>query len=260
MAAGVAVNMDGVGTGHMHGSLGDVDGDGRLDLLVTDLSYQSLYRSIGPCQYEDVVARSGVRRLMDGAESWGAVLEDLDNDGDLDLFAANGGADTLTPKLPTLLVNDGKGNFTDASKKAGSYFLGKRSGRGVAFGDFDDDGRIDIVVSHLDGEGKPVLLRNVTENGNHWLGVRLKPTRSPSEPVGAEVRVTTSDAGGEKTQLRVFQRSTSYLSVNDPRLHFGLGKATRVDRLEVRWPSGTVQSLTGLAADRYLAVTEPAAR
>ncbi len=251
--AGVAVNLDGVGTGHMHASLGDVDGDGLLDIFVTDLSYQSLYRAIGPGVFEDITEKSGVRRLMDGAESWGGGLYDLDNDGAVDIFAANGGADTLVEKKPTLLVNDGAGHFTDASAGAGAYFQGKRSGRGVAFGDFDNDGRIDIVVSHVDLKATPALLRNVTENSNHWLGVALKPTRSPSEPVGALVRAT---AGG-KTQVRVFQRAQSYLSQNDPRLHFGLGKSAKVDALEIRWPSGVVQTLRDVPADRYITVTEP---
>ncbi|HVO50256.1 MAG TPA: CRTAC1 family protein [Thermoanaerobaculia bacterium] len=252
-AAGVAVNLDGVGTGHMHASLGDVDGDGLLDVFVTDLSYQSLYRAIGPGRFEDVTEKSGVRRLMDGAESWGGGLYDLDNDGAVDIFAANGGADTLVLKKPTLLMNDGAGHFRDASAGAGDYFEGKRSGRGVAFGDFDDDGRIDIVVSHVDLKGTPALLKNVTANGNHWLGVALKPTRSPSEPAGALVKAT---AGG-KTQVRVYQRAQSYLSQNDPRLHFGLGKAAKVDTLEIRWPGGAVQTLRDVPADRYVTVTEP---
>jgi enediyne biosynthesis protein E4 len=251
-AAGVAVNLDGVGTGHMHGTLGDVDGDGRVDLLITDLSYQSLYRATGSCQFEDLTARSGVKALMNGAESWGAGLEDFDNDGDLDLFAANGAADTMTLKRPTLLVNDGRGSFSDASRTAGDYFQGLRSGRGAAFGDFDDDGRIDIVVNHVDLTAAPVLLRNVTANSNHWIGVTLKPTRSPSEPVGATVTVT---AGG-KRQVRVYGRWRSYLSTNDPRLHFGLGRAERVERLEVRWPSGSVQVLEDVVPDRYLTVVE----
>jgi len=255
--AGVAVNLDGVGTGHMHGALGDVDGDGWLDILVTDLSYQSLYRATGPCQYEDVTARSGIRRLMDGAESWGAGLYDFDNDGDLDLFAANGAADTPTLKRPTLLVNDGHGRFTSGANTAGDYFQGTRSGRGVAFGDFDDDGKIDIVVNHVDLKGTPVLLRNVTVNGNHWLGIQLKPTRSPSEPVGATVVVTTSGPQGDRRQTRVFGRSQSYLSVNDPRLHFGLGAATKVESVEIRWPSGITQMLRDVPAGAYLTVTEP---
>ncbi len=248
--AGVGVNLDGVGTGHMHGSLGDVDGDGLVDLFVTDLSFQSLYRAIGPGRFDDIVEQSGIRRLMNGTESWGAGLYDFDNDGDLDVFAANGGADTLVDKRPTLLVNDGKGHFTDAADTGGPYFLGKRSGRGAAFGDFDNDGRIDIVVSHVDLKGTPALLRNVTANGNHWLGVSLQPGKNRAEPVGAVVRVT---AGG-RTQVRVYQRSQSYLSLNDPRLHFGLGKATRVEKVEVRWPSGTAETLTDLPVDRYMVV------
>jgi hypothetical protein len=249
--AGVSVNSDGVGTGHMHGSLGDVDGDGLIDLFVTDLSYQSLYRAVGPGRFEDIVERSGIRRLMNGAESWGAGLEDFDNDGDLDVFAANGGADTLVEKRPTLLVNGGHGLFTDGADGGGSYFSAKRSGRGAAFGDFDDDGRIDIVVSHVDLKATPALLRNVTTNGNHWLGVSLRAGKNRAEPVGAVVRLT---AGG-RTQVRVYQRSQSYLSQNDPRLHFGLGKATRVEKLEVRWPGGPVETLADLPVDRYVAVS-----
>ena len=251
--AGVAVNVDGVGTGHMHAALGDVDGDGLVDLLVTDLSYQSLYRAVGPCRYEDVVETSGVRRAMDGAETWGGGLADLDNDGDLDLFGANGAADLLVAKPPTVLVNDGSGWFTDATAWAGPYFASKRAGRGAACGDLDDDGRVDVVVSHIDGDGSPAVLRNVTQNGNRWLGVRLVPTASPVEPAGAVVRVT---AGG-RTQVRVFSRSQSYLSVNDPRLHFGLGKASRIESLEVRWPSGAVQDLRDVPIDSYLTVREP---
>ncbi|HEX7529384.1 MAG TPA: CRTAC1 family protein [Thermoanaerobaculia bacterium] len=249
--AGVAVNLDGVGTGHMHGSLGDVDGDGLLDIFVTDLSYQSLYRAIGPGRFEDIVERSGIRRLMNGAESWGAGLYDLDNDGNLDVFATNGGADTLVEKRPTLLVGDGRGRFTNAADGGGPYFMGKRSGRGAAFGDFDNDGRIDIVVSHVDLKATPALLRNVTANGNHWLGVSLQQGKNRAEPVGAVVRLT---AGG-KTQVRVYQRAQSYLSQNDPRLHFGLGKAALVEKLEVRWPNGAFETLTNLPVDRYMVVT-----
>jgi hypothetical protein len=249
--AGVAVNLDGVGTGHMHGSLGDVDRDGLLDIFVTDLSYQSLYRAIAPGRFEDIVEQSGIRRLMNGVESWGAGLHDLDNDGNLDVFAANGGADALVEKRPTLLVGDGSGHFADAADGGGPYFHGKRSGRGAAFGDFDDDGRIDIVVSHVDLKATPALLRNVTANGNHWLGVSLRPGKNQPEPVGAVLRLT---AGG-KTQMRVYQRAQSYLSQNDPRLHFGLGKAARVEKLEIRWPSGSVETLTDLPVDRYMAVT-----
>lgn len=253
-AAGVAVNLDGVGTGHMHATPGDVDGDGRIDLLVTDLSYGGLFRAVAPCRYEDVVETSGVRRAMDGAESWGASLADFDNDGDVDLFAANGTADVLALKRPTLLANDGRGRFVDVAPGAGDYFTTLHSGRGAATLDFDDDGRLDLVVSHVDLSGRPALLRNTTESRNHWIGLRLVPAPGRPEPVGATVRVT---AGG-RTQTRLFQRSRSYLSVDDPRIHFGLGSAEAVERIEVRWPGGTVQALRDLPVDRYHDVAEPA--
>ena len=196
----------------------------------------------------DAHLRSSPRgQAHDGAHGLRAVLPLLEADAQ-PVVPVRG---DVPEKRPTLLVGDGRGRFTDAADDGGPYFLTKRSGRGAAFGDFDDDGRIDIVVSHVDLKATPALLRNVTSNGNHWLGVSLRRGRNRAEPVGAVVRLT---AGG-KTQVRVYQRAQSYLSQNDPRLHFGLGKATRVEKLEVRWPSGAVETLTSLPVDRYMSVT-----
>jgi hypothetical protein len=252
LRAGLAVNMDGLGTGSMHGSLGDADGNGLVDVFVTDLRYGSLHRNLGDGKFDDICASSGVRAALHGAEAWGGGLHDFDNDGDLDLFTTNGGADRLILKLPTLLANDGTGRFRDVAPSAGSYFSRERSGRGAAFGDFDDDGDIDILVSHVDLEARPALLRNDTDNGNHWLGIRLEPSHGASEPVGAVVLVT---AGG-RTQVRVHQRAQSYLSQNDPRLHFGLGSASSVERIEVRWPQRGTQTLQNVPADAYLTIVE----
>jgi hypothetical protein len=251
--AGVAVNHDGVGTGSMHGSLGDVDGDGRIDILVTDLRYGSLYRNLGGGRFTDIILASGVVVGLRGMEVWGAGLHDFDNDGDVDLFSANGAAETLVEKLPTLMLNDGAGRFVRVGSEAGPYFAGTRSGRGAAFGDYDNDGDIDIVVNHVDLKARATLLRNDTANGHHWFGVRLKPTRGAPEPIGAVVRLT---AGG-RTQVRVYQPTQSYLSQNDPRLHFGLGRGMRVETLEIQWPGRAVQKLTDLPADQYHAVIEP---
>ncbi len=251
--AGVALNEDGVATGSMHGSLGDVDGDGRVDILVTDLRYGSLYRNLGGGRFVDIVQASGAAVGMRGMEAWGAGLHDFDNDGDVDLFATNGAAETLIEKPPTLMRNDGAGRFIDVGAEAGPYFAGKRSGRGAAFGDYDDDGDIDIAINHVDLEARATLLRNDTKSGHHWFGVRLVPTRGAPEPIGAIVRIT---AGG-RSQVRVYQPTQSYLSQNDPRLHFGLGAAARVDALEIHWPGRGVQKLGDLAADRYLTVVEP---
>jgi hypothetical protein len=253
LAAGVALNRDGVGTGSMHGSPGDVDGDGHIDILVTDLDYGSLYRYLGDGHFSDIVVSSGAHAQLQGMEAWGAGLHDFDSDGDLDLFTANGGADTLVEKLPTLVLNDGAGHFTSVGHDAGAYFTTKRSGRGAAFGDYDNDGDIDIVVNHVDLKARATLLRNDTTNGHHWFGVRLVPTRGAPESIGALVKLT---AGG-RTQVRVYQPAQSYLSSNDPRLHFGLGQADRVEMLEIQWPGRGTQKLADLPVDQYLIVTEP---
>ncbi len=254
LAAGVAVNDAGLPTGSMHGTPGDVDGDGRIDLLVTDLRHGSLYRHTGPLLFEDVTRTSGVGALLDGLGQWGAGLQDFDLDGDLDLFTTDGVAPILVPQPPMLAVNDGAGHFRDARAGAGPYFEGLRSGRGAAFADFDDDGDIDIVVNHVDHQAHVALLRNDTPRDpdrSHWVGFRLIGDH-PREAFGARVEI---DAGG-RVLVRIHQPQTSYLSGNDPRVHFGLGALAVVPRLTVRWPSGLVQSWTGLAADRYWTLEE----
>ena len=254
LAAGVAVNDAGLPTGSMHGTPGDVDGDGQLDLLVTDLRHGSLYRRTGPLLFEDATWTSGVGGLLDGLGQWGAGLRDFDLDGDLDLFTTNGVAPILVPQPPVLAVNDGAGHFRDARPGAGAYFEGRRSGRGAAFADFDDDGDVDVVVNHVDHQARVALLRNDTPRTpgrSHWIGFRLVGSHPP-EAFGARVEIDT----GTRTLVRVHQPQTSYLSGNDPRVHFGLGALAVAPRVTVRWPSGREQTWTDLAADRYWTLEE----
>lgn len=252
VASGVAANSQGKGTGSMHGSIGDIDGDGLIDILVSDLDYGALYHNIGNGLFVDITEESGVAAAMEGKSSWGAQLFDYDNDGDLDIVAANGNAEKLISQYPLLLENDGKGHFKNVGKEHGSYFSTKRSGRSLAVWDFDNDGDLDLIISHLDKNGSPVLLRNDGANSNHWLGVTLKGKDGPASAIGAKVIVT---AGGKK-QVLVNQWATSYLANNDPRLHIGLGQQEKIDLLEVYWSDGKKEVYKNIDSDRYITILE----
>jgi hypothetical protein len=248
--SGVASNSHGEGTGSMHASIGDIDGDGLIDILVSDLDYGALYHNLGNGLFADITEESGVAAAMAGKGSWGAQFFDYDNDGDLDIVAANGTAEELIPQYPLLLENDGKGHFKNVGMDHGSYFKTKRSGRSLAVWDFDNDGNVDVIISHLDKNGTPILLRNNGGNGNHWLGLTL--TGKGGSEISAKVIVT---AGGKK-QLLVNQFATSYLANNDPRLHIGLGQAKKIDHMEISWSDGKKEVYENVDSDRYITIIE----
>ena len=250
--SGVAANSQGKGTGSMHASLGDIDGDGLIDILVSDLDYGALYKNIGNGLFVDITEQSGVAAAMAGKSSWGAQFFDYDNDGDIDIVAANGTAEELINQYPLLLENDGKGNFKNVGKEHGAYFSTKRSGRSLAVWDFDNDGNMDIIISHLDKGGAPVLLRNNGGTGNHWLGLTLKGKDGQASAIGAKVTVTT----GSKKRVMVNQWATSYLANNDPRMHFGLGKEKQIDLLEITWSDGKKEVYNKIDTDRYITIME----
>jgi enediyne biosynthesis protein E4 len=250
--AGVAANNKGIGTGSMHAAIGDIDGDGLIDILVTDLSFGALYRNKGNGLFEDITESSGVAAAMSGKGSWGAMLFDYDNDGDLDIIAANGTAEELILQYPILLENDGKGHFKNTGAESGKYFTAKRSGRGLAVVDYDNDGDLDVVISHVDKEATAVLLRNDGGNQNNWLGITLNGKKGPASAIGA--LVTASYCGED--HIFVNQWTTSYLSNNDKRMHIGLGKMDIIDKLEVRWSDGVVEEYKNIPANRYITITE----
>ena len=252
VASGVAANSHGVPTGSMHGSIGDIDGDGLIDLLVTDLRYGAMYRNIGNGQFEDITEKSGIAAAFAGKGAWGAAFLDYDNDGDLDLFSANGTAEELILQHPVLLENDGKGHFTDVGAEKCNYFSTKRSGRAAAVWDYDNDGDMDIIVSHVDLEATATLLRNDAGNSNHWIGLKLMGENGSAAAIGAKVIVKT----GDKNQVYINQWSTSYLSNNDPRIHVGLGKNDSVEQIEIHWSDGVKEIYNHPLIDRYLTIKQ----
>jgi len=200
----------------------------------------------------DITEASGVAAAMSGKSSWGAQLFDYDNDGDLDIVAADGTAEELILQYPLLLENDGKGHFKNVGKELCPYFATKRSGRSLAVMDFNNDGNLDVIISHLDGDGSAALLQNNGGNGNHWLGVILKGKNGQASEIGAKVTATVE---GKKIVM-VNQFATSYLSNNDPRVHFGLGQQKQVEQLEVRWSDGKKEIYNNISSDRYITILE----
>jgi len=242
-------------------SLGDYDNDGSLDLFITDFQNNSdhLWHNDGKSSFDEVSDRAGITGPTRGVLSFGGGFFDYDNDGWLDLFIANGHVypevEQASPEihfkqLNSLFHNEGNGKFTEMTKSAGPGFQTPYVGRGVAFADFDNSGRIDVVVAN-NGD-PPLLLRNSGASGNHFLNFKLVGTKSNHDAMGARVRVVS----GSLAQIREIAGGGSYLSQSDLRAHFGIGKALRAERVEVRWPSGQRQVFQDLEADKFYLIEE----
>jgi hypothetical protein len=259
---GLAFNASGVPEASMGVDLGDYDGDGRMDLIVPCLRMQffTLYRNLGE-HFEDVSVAAGLAKGTAHATGFNANFLDYDNDGDLDLFFTCGGVrrnegagegagyNESYGIADILLAGDGRGRFTDVSARAGPYFGRRLIGRGSVAADLDNDGDLDLVVCNL--AERAVILRNDTAGGR-WIILELIDGRGRRNPPGARVTV---EAGGRK-QHALTHGKVTYLSQGDLRLHFGIGAAGKVDRLEVIWPTGARQVLTDLPADRLHVVRE----
>jgi enediyne biosynthesis protein E4 len=253
--SGTALDKNGNEQGCMGVTLGDYDHDGLLDLFITnfDDEYNVLYRNAGRGSFVDVSYESGVAMISLPYVGWGTKFFDYDNDGWLDLFVANGHAYPQRDRYrqrKLLHRNNRDGTFSEVAAQVGSALIEERASRGTAFGDIDNDGDVDIVVNDLDST--PQLLRNDGGNKNNWILVKTIGTKSNRNGVGAKVKV----ASGDLTQLDEVRSGGSYISQNDLRLHFGLEKRTSVDLIQVRWPSGAVDTLTNVSVNKIVTIKE----
>jgi hypothetical protein len=257
-ASGITTNSEGHWESCMGIDAGDIDGDGDFDLFVTNqwMEKNSLYRNEGNLLFQDVSEFCGLGYATKRAVGWGTSLVDFDNDGDLDHFVTNGhfydwrGDDQPFRQRAMLFENTGAGRFQDVSRVAGPYFDKLLVGRGAAFGDLDNDGDADIVISHWDDRCE--VLRNDSQPAGAWLRLELIGVTCNRDAVGATIEV---DAAGRQL---VYQRKAggSYLSSNDPRVLIGLGRAEVVERLRIRWPSGAVQEFENVKTRRSYRLVE----
>jgi predicted nucleotidyltransferase len=258
--AGVAYNGEGDEEAGMGIDAGDYDNDGDADLHKTNFFRESntLYRNEGGNRFSDVTSQAGLGAPTLNFLGWGTKFADFDNDGDLDLFVANGHVYPQVDQVPTgssyrqrnqFFLNQGKGKFVELLD-AGPGMKLEKVHRGAAFGDYDNDGDMDVYVSALND--LPTLLRNDTPTRRHWLMVQVFGDRANRDGVGTRLHLV---AGGQH-QWRTVKGSGSYLSHNDLRAHFGLGTQTRIELLELIWPDGTTQTLSDLPADKLVVVRQ----
>ena len=258
--AGVGFSEDGEAENGMGADFGDYDNDGRLDLVVTNFQDQTntLYHNGGNGLFSDVSYASKIGTMSLSYLAWGVSFCDYDNDGYQDLFIANGHLDenvqAFNPtgfyEQPNLLFrNNRDGTFDEVGVDSGSGMRLEKVSRGFAYADYDNDGDLDLLVTNL--KDSPNLLQN-EGNQNTWLILKLIGTRSNRDAIGTRVKVTA----GNLTQIREVRSGSSYLSQNDMRLHFGLGKHRQVDRIEIRWPSGLQEHFEGIELNQILTLVE----
>ncbi len=258
--AGVEADENGNVQGTMGVDFGDYDNDGLLDLIAVNYQQQAnaLYHNDNGSFFTDVSFVAGMAESLPYV-GWGADFFDVDNDGDKDLLIANGHLqdtveqydDTTTyPQHNHLLINNGQGHFVNASMKAVSGLQAREVSRGFATGDYDNDGDLDVLISNANDS--PQLLRNARGNQGNWILIRTIGARSNRTGIGTRVKIQT----GDLIQIDEVRSGSGYLSQNDLRLHFGIGRHKRIDRIEVRWPSGVVDIIRDLAPNQIITITE----
>jgi hypothetical protein len=260
LQAGVAYNENGRTVAGMGADFRDIDNDGRPDIFHTAMYGDSfpLYRNLGNGQFEDVTEMTGMAAMTTRFTAWGTGIFDFDNDGNKDIFAAGSAildnsmeVNHKPYPLPNWLYrNLGNMRFHDVSAQAGAAFCAPAAHRGAAFGDLDNDGKIDIVVTVLNGE--PQLLMNRSPNHHHWIILKLVGVVDNRDGLGTRVKITTANG----VQYNEATTAVGYNSSSDKRVYFGLRDATVVDRIELAWPTGMKQVLTNVMADQILTIVQ----
>ncbi len=256
LTAAVAFGQNGNAAASMGGDFGDFDRDGKLDLIVPAMGYNALYHNLGRGLFEDVAMTLGLAVISGQYWSWGGKFIDYDNDGYLDVMVVNGDGHRLSETQEAILARNvagpgGKRVFQDVAEQSGPYFHSKTVGRGLALADYDNDGDIDAFILNIDQNS--MLVQNDGGNKGNWLELDLSGSRSNRDALGAKVTVRT----GQFLQFDEKKSGTSYLSQCDPRMHFGLGNAARVDEVRIKWPNGVVQDLKDVKANQVLKLSEP---
>ena len=260
--AGVAYGNNGFALSGMGADFRDVDNDGRPDIWHTSVEFETfpLYKNLRPGDFVDSTVSSGLARATSQMSGWGNGMVDFDDDGWKDLFVARSNVlDNISTLVPerrypepnSAFRNLGNGKFEDVSGTAGPDFQQPAAHRGVAFGDLDNDGRVDAVVSVLGGPLQ--LFRNISDP-NHWIQLKVEGTRSNRMGIGAQIRIVTEDG---RPQWNEVTTAVGYASASDSRVHFGLGANRRIKEIEIRWPSGNRQVLHDADVDRVLTIQEP---
>jgi enediyne biosynthesis protein E4 len=248
LEVGLALGQNGQGVSSMGPAVADLGGGGNLDILIPDMDYGSLLSKQGQF-YDDLVDRSGLAVICGQYAGWGAVLQDLDNDGHADVFIADGNPHHEYPEDAVLARNNGKGVFVDVARESGEFFQKKWSSRGATWADFDDDGNVDLVV--VDTSGPPHILRNEGGTGNRWLKVDAVAKGGKRTAIGGRVTIESG-----RTQFQDVIGVNGYLSQGDTRVHFGLGRAEKVDLVRVRWPDGTTEEWRDVKPNQILRVEQ----
>ena len=247
---GTAFGQNGESTSSMGPVFADLEGRGVLDLWVTDGHYNRLLRN-GKQGFEDIGASNGVSQTNAQYVSWGTGVYDFDNDGHPDILIFHGGLIHLIPQEHTLFRGLGNGRFADVSETAGPVLSVRTVARGACFADYDNDGKVDGFLVNLGAKG--TLVHNVSTDTGHWVAIKLVGTKSNRDGIGARVEIFAGDK--RWTAERV--AGSGYLSQDDGWMHFGLGAASQIDKIAVKWPSGREQTLERQAVDHLLTVEEP---